>query len=449
MFSNGIKLCFVIILILSLLLSVATISVSFAGISAATQKRQVTLTTILDDQGDPPRALKMFYQPALQDLRARHPDLDIKLDYRPIPYLNLRSQLLNAMANQTPVDIITVDQLWLGEFVQKGFLTDLTNRTHSWGRESEWYPANWASGIYNHKVYGISPYTDVRGMWYWKDLLDKSGVNPDSLKTWDGYIAAAKKLNAVLRPQGIEGVHLVGVAHSPDIEFYPYLWMQGGEIIKQKPGHPTKGTYWFPAFNGTEGVKALEFIKAQIDAGIKPQRQHFWGKEFLDRKFAVMLEALQNHVHLNTTEQKQAFEQKVGFFAMFPVPNLNDRSATLLGGEDLSIPQTSRNKDLAWELITLILQPKIMAPFSIKYGLLPTQTPIGNGPYAQLLNQTIPYYNQLISMLSIARLRPNIPEYPQIADDIRQAIEQIYNGTKEPKQTLDEAAYKSAKVLGW
>jgi multiple sugar transport system substrate-binding protein len=52
-------------------------------------------------------------------------------------------------------------------------------------------------------------------------------------------------------------------------------------------------------------------------------------------------------------------------------------------------------------------------------------------------------------MLSIARLRPNIPEYPQIADDIRQAIEQIYNGTKEPKQVLDEAAIKSAKVLGW
>jgi multiple sugar transport system substrate-binding protein len=50
-------------------------------------------------------------------------------------------------------------------------------------------------------------------------------------------------LNAILRPQGIEGVHLVGVDHSPDIEFYPYLWMPGGEIIKQKTGHPTKGAY--------------------------------------------------------------------------------------------------------------------------------------------------------------------------------------------------------------
>jgi multiple sugar transport system substrate-binding protein len=353
------------------------------------------------------------------------------------------------MSNQTPVDILDVDQIWLGEFVQKGFLTDLTNRVQIWGRGSDWYPASWAAGIYNHKVYGINPYVSARGMWYWKDLLNKSGVDPNSLKTWDGYIASAKKLNAVLRPQGIEGVHLVGASHSPDIEFYPYLWMLGGEILRQKSGHPTKGTYWFPAFNGTEGVKALGFIKAQIDAGIKPQRQHFWGKEFLDRKFAVMLEALQNHVHLNTTKQKQAFEEKVGFFPMFPVPNLSYRSATLLGGSEFSIAQTSKNKDLAWELITLILEPKIMVPFHIKYAPLPTQISIGNGPYAASLNQTIPYYNQLISMLSIARLRPNIPEYPQIADTIRQAIEQIYNGTREPKQALDEAAIKSAKVLGW
>ena len=148
--------------------------------------------------------------------------------------------------------------------------------------------------------------------------FNKTGVDPNSLRTWDGYIASAKKMNAILRPLGIEGVHLVGVGHSPDMEFYPYLWMLGGEIVKQKTGHPTKGTYWFPAFNGPEGVKALGFIKAQIDAGVKPQRQHFWGQEFLDRKFAVMLEAVHNHVHLNTTEQKQASNGMWVSFECFP-----------------------------------------------------------------------------------------------------------------------------------
>lgn len=76
-----------ITLILIVTVSIGSISNSFLALSMAQQKRQVTITTILDDEGDPPRALKMFYQPALQDLRARHPDLDIKLDYRPIPYL--------------------------------------------------------------------------------------------------------------------------------------------------------------------------------------------------------------------------------------------------------------------------------------------------------------------------------------------------------------------------
>ena len=169
-------------------------------------------------------------------------------------------------------------------------------------------------------------------MWYWKDLLNKAGVDPNSLQTWDGYIASAKKLNAVLRPQGIEGVHLTGANHSPDI-WYPYLWMLGGEIIKHKSGHPTKGTYWFPAYNSSAGVKATEFIKAQVDAGIKPQKQHFWGKEFLDRKFAVMLEALQHHVrddyNVTTPEKKMEFEQKVGFMPMFPVPKPSYQTSTL------------------------------------------------------------------------------------------------------------------------
>jgi multiple sugar transport system substrate-binding protein len=139
----------------------------------------------------------------------------------------------------------------------------------------------------------------------------------------------------------------------------------------------------------------------------------------------------------------------VGFFPTFPVPSLNNSGSTLLGGWLIGVPQTSTNKDLAWELITIILEPEIMAPFHVKYGWLPTQIPIGNGPYAQDLNETIPYFEELISTLSIARARPNIPEYPQIEEDILGAINQVYNGTKQPEEALDEAAAKSAEALGW
>jgi multiple sugar transport system substrate-binding protein len=345
------------------------------------------------------------------------------------------------LANQTPVDIVNPDVIWLGEFAQKGYLTDLTNRSISWGRLSDFYQNNVDGMTYNHKIYAIWVWTDVRGMWYWKDLLNESGVKPDSLKTWGGYLASAKKLNAVLRPQGIEGMHLTGASHSPDL-WYPYLWMLGGQILTYKNGH------LFPAYNSSAGVRAMEFIKAQIDAGIKPQKQHFWGVEFLNKKFAVMLEAVQHHAHLNTTAEKQAFEQKIDVLP-FPVPDPSYNSSTLSGGWLLSIPKASKNKDLAWELITLTVEPKTLAPWLAKYGYLPTQIPIGNGPYSGVLNQSIPYFEKLISMIPTTGARPSIPQYPQIAEHIRQALDEVYYGMKGPKQALDEAAAKSAKVLGW
>jgi multiple sugar transport system substrate-binding protein len=284
-------------------------------------------------------------------------------------------------------------------------------------------------------------------MWYWKDILNQTGVNPESLSTWDGYLEASKKIENSIKGKGIEAMHLVGASHSPDM-WYPYLWMQGGEIVKQKIGHPENGTYWFPAYNSTEGVKALEFLKDQVNAGIKPQINHFWGQEFADKKFAVMLEGSWLLGHFNRTEWN-TLDKDVGMIPMFPVPQSGDTSATMMGGWMLGIPQTSTNKALSWELLSIMVQPDVLAPMLEKYAYLPTQKPIAEGQYSDQLAKTIPYYKQLISMLSIGHSRPSISEYPQIADNIRQAIDEVYLGVKEPKQALDDAAKKSAEVLGW
>jgi multiple sugar transport system substrate-binding protein len=414
---------------------------------SADKKKQLTLFALLEDQGDPAR-WKTLIQPAVEEMKTRHPDLDIQINYTTYPYDQAKKEMLDAISNQSQVDLVSLDQIWLGEFVERGLLTDITDRVNNWGRISDLYESNLDGTVYNDRIYGIWAWTDVRGIWYWKDLLSQAGVDPNSLRTWDGYIASAKKLNEVLRPQGIEGIHLTGASHSPDI-WYPYLWMLGGYIIEPKDGHPTKGVYWFPAYNSSEGVRAMEFVKSQVDAGIKPQKEHFWGEELLDRKFAVMIEALQHHIPLSTPEKRIEFEQKVGFIPMFPVPNLDNKSATLMGGWALSIPSTSTHKDLAWELITTILEPKILAPYLASHANLPTQIPVGEGNYSQAANNTIPYYSRLIDMIESGYNRPNIPEYPQMAEHIKQALDDVYYGTKDPKQALDDAATKSAKVLGW
>src|SRR5215213_644735 len=190
-------------------------------------QQQVKLTAIV---AEPKERWDILFDKALGKLRQNHPELDIQIDHRVLPYDTTRTQILTSLAGKTPIDLISVDQIWLGEFAEGGFLMDLTDRAKDWGRANEWYPTNWEGGKYNNKTYGIWSWTDVRALWYWKDLIKEAGINPENLATWNGYIESAKKLNNIL-DRGIQGVHLVGAAHSPDM-WYPYLWMLGGQILE-------------------------------------------------------------------------------------------------------------------------------------------------------------------------------------------------------------------------
>lgn len=454
MFNNSAKplpiiICGVFVLILGFGIG-TNISPAIASSATSRNEEQVTLRAVLTDLAG--QDWQVLFQPSLEELRKRHPNLDIHLNYTMFPYNITRISLLESLSNKTnSFDLASIDQIWLGEFAAKGLLTDLSNLTKKWGRLSDFYEISLDGMIYNDKIYGIWAWTDVRGMWYWKDILNKSNVNPDSLKTWNGYLAEAKKINNTIQAAKKEGnntqiqsMHLNGDVGTAVDMWYPYLWMLGGTIVESKSGHPTKDTYWFPSYNSSEGVQALGFIKKQIDIGLKPQTT--LDIQFVDRKFAVMLSGSWMP---SIFRDWQSVEQMVGFLPAFPVPNESIQTSTMMGGWELSIPSTSTHKDLAWELITIMLEPKILVPWLEKYGYLPTQVAIGQGNYSMQLEQSIPYYQEMISMIELGRGRPSIPEYPQIANHINQAMDDVFSGSKEPELALDDAAAKSAESLGW
>ena len=410
-------------------------------------KTNVTLRGLFNVQVDPGRWNQLL-QPALDELNRRHPDMNIELEYIEFDYLSgTRNQMLDRLSKGETVDIISVDQIWLGEFAQRGLIENLTQKFEEWGRIPDLYEPNLDGCVYNGTLYGLWLWTDVRGMWYWKDMLQEAGVDPESLKTWDGYISAAVKLKDFFGDNITQGVHLVGAPHDPDM-WYPYLWMLGGEILEVREGHPTKGVYWFPSYNSSEGVKAMEFLKRQVDAGIKPQKEHGWGLEFANRTFPVMIEGSWM-LSAFPRESWPTLEQEVGFIPMFPVPNGTTQTSTMMGGWELAIPSTSQHSDLAWELITIMAEPQILGPFLRDMGFLPTQHTLGEGPSSQPLKESIPYFEEMISMIPYGQGRQNPAEYPQIAEHIHEAIRQVYNGSASPREALEMAAAKSAASLGW
>ena len=91
-------------------------------------KTNVTLRGLFNVQVDPGRWNQLL-QPALDELNRRHPDMNIELEYIEFHYLSgTRNQILDRLSNGESVDIISVDQIWLGEFAQRGLIENLTQK---------------------------------------------------------------------------------------------------------------------------------------------------------------------------------------------------------------------------------------------------------------------------------------------------------------------------------
>jgi multiple sugar transport system substrate-binding protein len=99
-------------------------------VASAPQKQNVTLNALLEDQGDPAR-WESLIEPAMEKLRERHPEMNIEINYTTSPYNQTRLKILSALEAKAPVDLVSFDQIWLGEFAEKGLLTDLTNFTEA------------------------------------------------------------------------------------------------------------------------------------------------------------------------------------------------------------------------------------------------------------------------------------------------------------------------------
>jgi hypothetical protein len=61
-------------------------------------------------------------------------------------------------------------------------------------------------------------------------------------------------------------------------------------------------------------------------------------------------------------------------------------------------------------------------PWLEQYGFLPTQKTLGSGPQSAQFNQTIPFYNKMITVFPMAHSRPSLAEYPQTAENVRERL---------------------------
>ena len=68
-----------------------------------------------------------------------------------------------------------------------------------------------------------------------------------------------------------------------------------------------------------------------------------------------------------------------------------------------------------------------------------------------MLNATAskyPYYNVMITMLPLGKSRPSIPDYTFIEQDIRQALQDVYNKVKQTEASVRRLSKEVCRISG-
>ncbi|WP_084542447.1 ABC transporter substrate-binding protein [Calidithermus chliarophilus] len=301
------------------------------------------------------------------------------------------------------------------------------------------FPAfKWTELQVGNKTYAMPWDSGPVMMFYRRDLYQKAGVNPDSIETWDDYIAAGKKIVAAT------GAKVGVIANGTDDEWFRMLANQNGcfyfsndakSVTVNKPGC----------------VTALETVKKLIDSGVVMQGG--WNEQIQAFKAGKVATSMFGGWYEGTIRSNAPeLEGKWGVFRM-PAAKKGGVRAANLGGSALALPASSKNKAAAWAFIRHALATTEGQVTMLKeYGLVPSYLPALKDPY---VNAASKYWGGQTVWKTILDTLGDVPQArgTQYFQEARQIVvkaqaDYVAGRVKSAKEALDNAAKQISSATG-
>ncbi|HZJ87728.1 MAG TPA: extracellular solute-binding protein, partial [Sphaerochaeta sp.] len=274
-----------------------------------------------------------------------------------------------------------------------------------------------------------------------KDMFRAAGLDPERPPVdWNElHMMAAKTTNA---PQQYGFGFPATLEDESVMKFFINLYSIGGQILTDDNKRA--------AFNSPEGVQALEALIAMVRDGSTPTSIVSGKASDIDNgvfqgKFA-MASMTKAYGLARDLIPGLTVEEYKNRFGVAPIPRApNGVPSTMAGGYLLTIPTGSKNKDLAWELITLAGGSELQFKYTAARGYVPTFTSLmaRGDDYAEV----DPFFSVILEQLPSATFRPAIPEWTEISAEMQNAVQACVLGRYTPKQALEVAEAAVNRIL--
>ncbi|WP_433017475.1 ABC transporter substrate-binding protein [Kribbella sp. CA-294648] len=269
---------------------------------------------------------------------------------------------------------------------------------------------------------------------YNKKLFAAAGLpEPKAGWTWDDFTAIAQKLTNPGR--GVFGTGWPGVGDEDTVwRLWPMIWDLGGDVV-------------------SEDGKSVGFDKVGVQALGTIDRLRTDKSLYVDPKpggeqlYQVFLGGRMGMVATGPWQLPDVVDRGIDY-GVAPLPTYSGKPVTISGPDTWTVFDNGKARvKAATEFVRWLNDPQQDVRWDIEAGSLPVSTTTAALPEWKKHAAGTKGLQVFVDALESARVRPTIPAYPQLSQQLGQAVVAVLLGRKSPADALGECVKQCNAIL--
>lgn len=344
----------------------------------------------------------------VRHFRKRHPRVTVNVTI--IPWSRAWNRYMRMVTNrgETSVpDVMLLGNTWVPTLIYGDALREIPRP-----RAGTYIPQLLESGMHQGRLYALPWYTDLRVLYYRRDILARCGIAPDSLGTFTGLRAACRRLQDE-RKRDFFPFSLSGQKESILIhDLAPWIWGEGGDIFSPDAKRVT--------LMDRRTQAGLHFYFDLIDRGCVPIQgrdlARFTGN-FFTGDCAMQITGTLPVKTLFNPRHRDYQARVARNYAIAPFPRGSKAQATYIGGGHLAVSSASEHPEEANEFIRFLAAPETQMRFLKQLGLLPSRPDCfarffgGHHEAGEVFRRSLPFARSLPPVVALGSIEQSFVNF--------------------------------------
>jgi multiple sugar transport system substrate-binding protein len=352
-----------------------------------------------------------------------------------------RQQLVRRLAaNDSSIDIMSIDPPYVPEFAQAGFLAPMPPAVEAAAREDR-FPSSIEASTWQGRLVAVPFWANTQLLWYRKSAVAGMGLDMSRPVTWDQIIQAASRAQTQIAAQGVRGESLTVWVNA--------LVESGGGSIITNVGEEDPALVQL-GLNAPPGIEAARILRTFGDAGVAPPGfptadEDTNAESFQSGSAAFMVNYPFIWGKATSAVEEGTLQQSVPDdygWTIYPQAAPDRPSAPPLGGINLGVGAFSEHPDLAYEATTCIASPANSSYYFVSNGNPSSRPSVFDDPEVVA---EFPMAPVIRDSLALARPRPQTPYYAEVSGGIQRTFHPP--GSVTPGATNEAATSLITAVL--